>query len=307
MAIRLKWKNPNSGASVVRIYRGATPIDTSNMAGVNPIVEISDGSTSYVDEFPKYGQSFYYVFSVTIGGREIFSINKLYSCVIDLGPGPKDLLIGDFKLGYFGSCGTGDLGFASTVYGQGISFYTLHKIARNGKILYIPGITISSTINTLKDNKALTSGVATPRNDPFAGAAGRIIDVNGRLFAPRVAKMYDDANTDVTNSNYGLYSGFGYTTATGYSQTPIGKSELVDVIRVSRSYENGAVGRFFLGTDTLGYQTGYDFTVVASCDFMSATQVQGFGNLLNFGTNPRAMAFTTGTNFHPVIEYKGLV
>jgi hypothetical protein len=307
MAILLKWKNPNTGASVVRIYRSATPINTANMVGVNPIVEITNGALSYLDEFPKYGQSFYYVFSVVVNGREIFSINKLYSAIIDVGPGPKDILIGDFKLGYFGPCSTGDLGIASTIYGSTASFYTLHKIARNGKILYIPGKPLQGagfTINGLKANKVLTSGV-TARNDPFAGAGGQIIDVNGRLFAPRVAKLFDEANADTTLANYGVYGGLLYPSPAN-ANTPTGKSELVDILRICLPQHPGIPARFCLNTEPTGYQTTYDFTRVGSCDFTTATTTPSFGLMASFSTVTQ-VDFNAQLNFHPVIEYKGTV
>lgn len=298
MAICLKWKNPNTGATVVNIYRSATPIDTAQPMPA-PIVQISDGSTSYLDTFPTYGQSFYYVFSVVVNGRELFTPNKYYSCLIDLGPGPKDIILGDFKLGYFGTVSTGDIGFSPSLYGG--SFSTLHKLARNGKIIYSPIQPVTgTTVTTLQNNKVLTSGV-TARNDPAAGAYGMIRDFNGRLFALRIAKFWDDANADTTLANYALYGGINYP---NNSPAPHGKSEVIDLLRMARQSNADIPARFSFGYDTRGYVNIND--MVISCDFASATAV--FAVYSPFALVASAATFTqTGMTCIPVIEYTGTV
>lgn len=302
MAIRLKWKNPNGGASVVRIYRGVAPLDVSAMPA--PIVEISDGSTSYLDNFPKYGESYYYVFSVVINGREVFTPNKYYSCVIDLGPGPKDLILGDFKLGYFGSLAIAELGISPTIYGSNVVFTTVHKIARNGKILYTPLIPYSLKPSDLIAAKCFTSGI-TARNDPNAGAGGTIREYGNRLYALRVAKMWDEANTDATLANYGLFAGLNVPTVI---PAPTGKSEVIDLIRASRVANADLPARFPLGTDTTVYNAGSSAGSIMTCDFASATAAVGFygvtaaaGALTSY-----SQALTTTGNVFPVIEYKGV-
>lgn len=298
MALRLKWKNPNSGASVVRIYRSVTPIDTAALPA--PIVEVSDGSTQYLDEFPKYGESFYYVFSVTINGRTIFSPNKLYSCVIDLGPGPKDLILGDMKMGYFGTVSTFDLGFSASVY-PGAGFVTLYKIARNGKILYLPLSTHYGTLNTLAAAKVLTSGITVP-NDPNAGNGGMIREYNGRLYAMRVAKLWDETNADTNIANYQIAYGPGVAGIAA----PMGKSELIDIIRMARDSHLSVPARFSFNTDNHSAASNSQF---GSCDFATATTSPGpyymdAANKLGTFTNANR-TFSTSSYFHPVIEYKG--
>lgn len=299
MAIRLKWKNPNAGATVVRIYRSATPIDTAALPA--PIAEISDGTTSYLDEFPKYGDKFYYVFSVTANGRTLFSPNKQYACVIDLGPGPQDLVLGDFKMGYFGTVSPFELGFPASVYPEA-TFTTLYKIARNGKILYLPLKTLTVTPNQLTAAKVFTSGV-TSRNDPNAGASGMIREYNNRLYAMRVAKLWDDDNLDTNIANYQPSYG---TTYTG-TPAPLGKSELIDILRIARDATLAVPARFSLNVSS---PTADANTPLGSCDYATATAVatvyyQTYDNRLTTLTlNSRTLASTAV--FHPVIEYKGL-
>jgi hypothetical protein len=303
MAIRLKWKNPNTGSTVVRIYRSATPLNTAALPA--PIVEITNGATTYLDEFPKYGESFYYIFSVLVNGRELFTPNKYYSCLIDLGPGPKDIILGDFKFGYFGTVLTSDLGFGSTLYGQSVSFTQLYKLVRNGKIIYAPLKTITAYGRDLKDLKVLTSGV-TPKNDPYAGAGGMIREFNGRQFALRVAKMWDDANADITFANYTLATGLAWPTRV---VTPLGKSELIDILRVARPADPFIQTRFSFGTDTNG---GGSTNEYGTCDFTTSTTpthicayfATSGDQRSELRTNTRAE--TLSGAFHPVIEYKGL-
>lgn len=299
MSIRLKWKNPNTGASVVRIYRSLTPIDTAALP--DPILEVADGSTQYLDEFPKYGESFYYMFSVTISGRTIFSPNKLYSCVIDLGPGPQDLVLGDFKMGYFGTTSTFELGFSSTIY-AGVNFSKLYKIARNGKILYLPLTTYSLYARDLINAKVFTSGV-NAKNDPYAGTAGMIREFNGRQYALRVAKLWDEENLDTDILNYQPTYGTSYTGV----PVAVGKSELVDIIRMARDSSMFVPSRFTFNTDNLDAPSNSPH---GSCDFVSATAIAApyyltsNDRLSEFKLTNRT--FTSFSNFHPVIEYKGL-
>lgn len=297
MAIRLKWKNPNAGATVVRIYRGAAPLDLAAMPA--PIAEISDGSTSYLDNFPKYGESYYYVFSVIVNGREVFTPNKYYSCVIDLGPGPKDIVIGDFKLGYFGTVSVGDIGFSPNIYGSNAAFSTLHKFARNGKIIYSPVVAHIALPSTLQANKVLTSGV-TARNDPAAGAYGMIRDFGGRLYALRITKFWDDTNTDTVFANYATAGGPNFPNNV---PAPHGKSELIDFLRIGRQANADIPARFSLGVDTRTYVNTNE--QIFSCDFASATTMVG---QYGIGTTTlTALAFATAQYCIPVIEYKGLV
>lgn len=307
MPIRLKWKNPNTGTPVVKIYRNAAAMDVSNMSAANQIATISDGSLTYLDDVPKYGESYYYVFSVTVNGREIFTPNKLYQCILDLGPGPQDIQFGDFKLGYFGALTMADLGLTTVLFG-GAVVSRLFKIVRNGKILFIAGNTVLAYTSLLIAGKTFSSGV-TPANDPLAGAGGRIIDSNGRLYAPRVAKLFDEANTDKVLSNYGLYSGRNYTGG-GYANTPVGKSELVDIMRMCRTSDFTWQTRFSLGSDTTGFSANQYTTMMGTCDFASTTTQLVVSNLGNFGTSSSAVPITGTASqclFHPVIEYKGLV
>jgi hypothetical protein len=299
MSIRLKWKNPNTGASVVRIYRSLTPIDTAALP--DPILEVADGSTQYLDEFPKYGESFYYVFSVTISGRTIFSPNKLYSCVIDLGPGPQDLVLGDFKMGYFGTTSTFELGFSSSIYPSGV-FSKLYKIARNGKILYLPLTHISTNTNALVAAKVLTSGV-NARNDPYAGAAGMIREFNGRLYAMRCAKLWDEENLDTDILNYQP------TYGTSYAGVPaaMGKSELIDIVRMAKKADISIPTRFTFNTSNLNADVN---TPLASCDFTSATSqtTAYYTTDSNHLTDLKlgSKTFSSSSMYYPVIEYKGL-
>lgn len=290
MAIRLKWKNPNSGASVIRIYRGVAALDPQALPAF--IAEFTNNEVTYLDEFPKYGESFYYMFSITTNGKTLYSTNRLYSCILDLGPGPKDFIIGDFNLGYFGEISAAEIGISPSSYLMTVDKF--YKIARNGKILYIAGTPTNTTANTLRANKVLTSGI-TPLNDPFAGAGGEIREYAGRLYAPRVAKLFNDNNSDVVTANYRL------AISSTITPTPYGKSELIDIRRITVIPRFGYPAKFSINRDWSSYSGTLP---LATCDFASASLVYACGSPDDW-TTPSNKGLDTACYFHPVIEYKG--
>lgn len=298
MPIRLKWKNINTGSSVVKIYRGVTPVDTGALP--DPIVTISNGALSYLDEVPKYGESFYYLFSVTVNGRTLLSTNRLYRCMIDLGPGPQDLVMGDFKMGYFGTVACSDIGVRPETWtiNPGYNFYTMHKIVRNGRIHYVSGTMVNSTVNQLAANKLLTSGVNAFK-DPFAGSAGGIVEFNNRLYAPRVAKLFDEANADTNYANYGVNYGPNYPRTAANPITPTGKSELVDLIRMLKAPSIAMPTPFCLGSDANG-------SPLISCDFETATMMRSNSTYERFDAGATQVSFASVCWIYPVVEYKGI-
>lgn len=150
MFIDLSWTNLNSIATVLKIYRGDTPLDRNNLPA-NPIVTLSNGETSYRDESDiVLGKSYNYVFVTGSGSDSVVSQNYLVTAVTRRGPGPQNLQQGNNTLGYFGTIQSGEfisgsdlvtrLNMSSVAAAMqvGQSAPLWHKFVRNNKILIIP-------------------------------------------------------------------------------------------------------------------------------------------------------------------------
>lgn len=142
MEFKLRWENPNTFATVVKVYRGTAPLVFANLA--NPVATLSNGETEWTDRDLVYGNTYYYMLTVTANGQTIPTLNQSFKAVNRRGIGPETIMYGDDRFGYMGAPSydeTMDLKdlFASLnlVIGAGYAGVpTLHKWIRNGKILY---------------------------------------------------------------------------------------------------------------------------------------------------------------------------
>jgi len=151
MRIYLSWENLNTSAVKLEIYRGDAPLDRANLPAT-PIVTLTNGETSYIDEDGiLLGKTYYYVFVTSNAGDRQVSDNQTVTAVSRRGPGSQILQQGDNTLGYFGMMTAGELisgtALASAV---GLSAATAtnfvvyrsapnwYKYVRNNKIIYVP-------------------------------------------------------------------------------------------------------------------------------------------------------------------------
>lgn len=146
MEFKLRWENPNTFDTVVNIYRGVAALSFSTLG--SPIATLSNGETEWVDRDLVYGNTYYYMLTVTANGQTIPTLNQTFRAVNRRGIGPESIIAGDDRLGYMGTVtydeamDVSDL-FASINTVAGLNFSgrpLLHKYIRNGKILYVsPG------------------------------------------------------------------------------------------------------------------------------------------------------------------------
>lgn len=151
MRIYLSWENLNTSAVKLEIYRGDAPLDRANLPAT-PIVTLTNGETSYIDEDGiLLGKTYYYVFVTSNAGDRQVSDNQTVTAVSRRGPGSQILQQGDNALGYFGVMTAGELISGTALAAAvGLSAATApnfvlyrsapnwYKYVRNNKIIYVP-------------------------------------------------------------------------------------------------------------------------------------------------------------------------
>lgn len=144
MEFKIQWVNDNVLPSVVRVYRATAAMTYPNLP--DPIATFSNGESEFIDPTVEYGQTYYYLLTVTAGGKTIPTLNRKFTAVLRRGIGPATLQYGDDRFGYFGPVDDpdeqwyiGDV-FAG-VYdlwngSAGVAKQTLDKWLLDGKIYY---------------------------------------------------------------------------------------------------------------------------------------------------------------------------
>ena len=144
MKITVKWINRNEAAEGHRIYKSESPIAVDALPA-EPIVTLPAESTSWVDEDVVRDKRYYY--RIETFNKEDVAISTEISAeaVPYNGPGPTELLYGDYESGIFGVMESFDF-----VSGPELKHFTGHplnegafgqrwvKVAHKGKILYVP-------------------------------------------------------------------------------------------------------------------------------------------------------------------------
>lgn len=191
MYIDLKWQNLNTAPTVLKIYRGVTPVDRDNLG--TPIVTLENGEETYRDNGVVLGATYYYVFETITSGDRHVSANYEVVAINNRGPGPQNLLDGDYKLGYLGTVGSNRLLSARQLYeavglineadqavlGTITNPYPVwHKYIRNNKMIYVPDAALGFGItwNKLYD-MGLVYGDRGQTTNPFKTG----VDQNKRI------------------------------------------------------------------------------------------------------------------------------
>lgn len=201
----LKWTNLNTDPVTTKIYRGTAPLDRANLTG--ELVTLTAQETTWTDTTTVRGQKYFYVVETINASDKVPTANIPIIATPRKGPGPQDLVIGDYNLGYFGTMFSADLigaselraavGLAATVLPIA-STPLWHKYARNGKIIYVPNTTIGNPVSwdTLY-NQGLVFGVEGP--GPYNAGANvpqsKKITINGDTFRVRLMTGYSDNYT----------------------------------------------------------------------------------------------------------------
>ncbi|ANZ48998.1 putative virion structural protein [Erwinia phage Derbicus] len=202
MALKLKWKNPNKGATTIDIYRGNTAqVDTTT-----PLVTLSNGETEWVDTGALFGKTYYYVWAVNTTNDRVVSRPQKIEVSDRRGPGSNLLLQGNESYGYYGAVLAADFINSNTILSalkslssipSTLVYPTWHKFTRNGNILFVP----DQGFGDVAWNALYTAGAVYGTNDNGPEGTPQNVnqlctfELNGDLFKIRVPKGYPDGLT----------------------------------------------------------------------------------------------------------------
>jgi hypothetical protein len=143
MRITISWVNRNAFAEGHRVYRSTAPIDTNALPA--PIATLAAAAATYHDTTVVRGETYYYRIGTYKGSEMVFTANMKAIALPNTGPGPKDLVAGDFNAGYFGILEAHQLVSGpelKTLLGHtltaGATGQRWAKVAHQGKILFVP-------------------------------------------------------------------------------------------------------------------------------------------------------------------------
>lgn len=145
MAFTLRWKNENPAGSIVKIYRGTSALNL--LALPVPLVTLSNGEESWIDPTVTLNSTYYYLLTVTVGGRTVAGPQRTITIKNRRGIGAVEFLNqGDTDdLAYLGQPGfveqfTYDAfpaGFRAMTGLSGGSQIVLNKYFHRGRVLYM--------------------------------------------------------------------------------------------------------------------------------------------------------------------------
>jgi len=151
MSIRLNLTNRNKNYDSLVIYRSTSKIDLANLPA--PLVTLVNKEQSYLDTTAPKNTLVYYAFAVKRGSEVTYSVSRPAVNAGYTGPGPQELVLGDWRFGYFGSMPAAELftavelcaafGIASPYTNGSL---TWHKFAFKGKVLYFPTTHLSTAV-----------------------------------------------------------------------------------------------------------------------------------------------------------------
>lgn len=317
MALKLKWKNPNKGATTIDIYRS----DTSQVDTTTPLVTLSNGELEWVDMNAQFGKTYFYVWAVNTLNDRVVSRPQKIEVSDRRGPGSNLLLQGNENYGYYGNVSSGDfintgviLSALKTLSGipSTVIFPTWYKFIRNGKVFFVPDMQMGDvTWNSLYAAGAVygtndNGPVDTPQNVNQLCT----FELNGDLFKIRVPKGYPeglkwgggvvDLNTLAEAANkYSEYEDFLYPII---ALTPLRKR----MVTVGGANANSIILSRY-GTDGFG--------IGVLCQEVSGSVgIRRGQSPYNYGAATRATIETVGNRpksqglcWWPIVEYIGRV
>lgn len=205
MKLTLRWSNLNVLPTTTDIFRSTSPIDPQALPTVHASV---NASLEQFEDDVVYGQRYYYMFRNRNSKGSVLSNNVEAWGLPYTGPGPQNLLRGDYSRGYFGQVGKKDFissydlcnAIDPVVFhpSNAVQEITWHKFAYKGKILFIP----NGPINQLQPQFAqlYAIGVVYGRDDNGravpAGSSPRnqyrTVDINDDTFVVRLPRLKDE-------------------------------------------------------------------------------------------------------------------
>lgn len=300
MSFIVKWTNPVTSGTR-EIYRSDNEI--TEQAQGTLLATVPGTVESYTDNTAVPNKSYYYQVVSVIDDKRYPSPSSKFTVRPDTGPGPQELVWGDSTLGYFGAISENDLGFPLSRWRNDETKVTndiFHKVMRNGRVLYVMHCLQVAPVNTLIARGVFNSGVIS-HNSKETEVKG-VLTLNGRKFAPRVAKFFDRNNTDVDPNNYKMLES---------EKAPFLKSEVIDFIRMLFSnWRTTTTSPFALAHGGIGID-GNNCLITSDFGNEARSFVYGWNSAVNPATAGLALRtnipVTTG-NFQAilVIEYLGV-
>lgn len=199
MSIRLTFTNPNNADSV-KIYRSEAKIDLAALP--EPLATLPGNATTFSDVTAVRNKVYYYVISSIKGDDVLFTPNQQYGYFPDTGPGPSKLLRGNWNEGYFGTCTQAELfgadelctalAFSTSARNTG-NAWVWHKFILDGKILFMPDLSIASTSWVNLYNAGLVYGVDGKGDTPTGMSINAVnqkkqVTKNNRTYWVRLPK-----------------------------------------------------------------------------------------------------------------------
>lgn len=146
MAIRLDWASlVNKAYDRINIYRSATPFDFTQPLPA-PYATVAADIVTYTDNTVADNTAYWYLVAGEKGGLVTAGVPVSMGNFPDTGPGPKDIIRGNWFSGYFGEVSLDEMFTLTEIKAQitTMSAFNLiapsfwHKFVFNGKILFFP-------------------------------------------------------------------------------------------------------------------------------------------------------------------------
>ncbi|HHS7556198.1 TPA: hypothetical protein ACTPQ1_004488, partial [Salmonella enterica] len=214
MSIVLNWgQQPGQTLDSIEIYRYAGPRQTVNPNSPGtPIATLPGNATSYEDTTTTAYATYQYRIVSVKGTDKVMGMPIVQGDFPMTGPGPQELIRGDWYRGYFGTLRNTEFILSAAELNGLIGFSAwnatpalYHKFVYKGRILFIPdGYTMAGT----SWNTQYQQGLMWGTNDaglriPY-GLSGvnqrKTFNKNGYEYVLRLPRMADYAQTD--NSNF---------------------------------------------------------------------------------------------------------
>lgn len=213
MALKLLWKNPNTVATTIDIYRG----DTAQVDLTTPLKTVDGTETSWIDTTALFGKTYYYVWAVNSANDRVVSRPQKIEVSDRRGPGSNLLLFGDESYGFYGTVSAADFINSSAIYSalkvvsgipSAIIYPTWYKYIRNGKVVFVPSSTFGDTTWQSLYNAGLVYGTDDVGGGSPAGTVNQLVtfNLNGETFLVRLMKgMPDGLTWDGTTIDLNTY------------------------------------------------------------------------------------------------------
>ncbi|MEY5681666.1 hypothetical protein WI971_23760 [Salmonella enterica subsp. enterica serovar Corvallis] len=185
MSIILNWKQqPGQTLDSIEIYRYDGPRQSVNpVSPGEPIATLPGNTTTYEDKSTEAYKTYQYRIVAVKGKEKVMGLPIVQGDFPMTGPGPQELIRGDWWRGYFGTLTNEEFIFSYVEMNGLIGFYAwnnspklFHKFVYKGRILFIPD---TYTRSGTSWNEQYRQGLAWGTDD-FGSAPAGVTNTNQR-------------------------------------------------------------------------------------------------------------------------------